>query len=90
MYARTQTMKNTDLGITPQDAMPTVQEVARFFGVPPHMINNEISPNSNVITLDELTSMSKWDHAPLFAKQVRLAIRRTRIRKRKGKIKKRI
>lgn len=82
-------MKNIDLGIAPEDAIPTVQEVARFFGVPPHMINDEIPPNSNAITLHELISMSKWVHAPHFAKQVKQAIRRTRILKRKGKIKKR-
>lgn len=84
-------MKNIDLGITPEDAMPTVQEVARFFGVPPHMLCDETPATTtiNVITIDELLGFLASARPPHFAKQVKRAIRRTRMRNRKGKIKKR-
>jgi len=71
----------------------TVQEVARFFGVPPHMLNDETPTianiNANVIKIDELLGFLASARPPYFAKQVKQAIGRTRILKRKGKIKKR-
>lgn len=83
-------MDKIDLGITEKDAMPTIKEVARLFGVPPHMINNEAhtttSINTSIITIDELLGFLASARPPNFAKQAKQAIRRIRILKRKRKI----